>query len=77
MEWIKLNWLWEHMNMIRSSQAYISINSCTELNNKTQFVPVSIVKKLGWFLCYPCGKVVLTFGYGEYWKFKITSGLQI
>ena len=66
----------EHMKIIRSSQASISINYCTELS-KTQFFPVSIVKKLGGFYCYPCGTVVLTFGYSKYWKFKITCSLQI
>ena len=44
MECIELNRLCKHMGKVRSSQASISINSCTELS-KTQFFPVNIVKE--------------------------------
>ena len=36
MESIEINWLCKHSKKVRSSQAYISVNSCTELI-KTQF----------------------------------------
>ena len=36
MEYIEINWLLKYMNKVRSSQAYISIDSCTELS-KNQF----------------------------------------
>ena len=41
MEFIEFN-LCKHRKKVRSSQVFISINSCTELR-KTQFYPVSIV----------------------------------
>ena len=40
-EYITINWLGKHTKKVRSSQAYISINSCTELR-KTVF-HVSII----------------------------------
>ena len=36
MEYIEINWLRKYMNKVRSSQAYISVDSCTELS-KEQF----------------------------------------
>ena len=42
MECIELNSFCEHMQKVRSSQASITVNSCTELS-KTQYFSVSIV----------------------------------
>ena len=43
MEFIEIDWFCKHRKKVRSSQASISINSCTELS-KTQLFLVSIVK---------------------------------
>ena len=42
MEYIEFNWLRKHTKKARSSQASISINSCTE-SSKTQFFLEGIV----------------------------------
>ena len=42
MEYIEINWLRKYMNKVRSSQAYISIDSCTELSKTV--LPTSTVK---------------------------------
>ena len=44
MECVELNWLCKHIKKVKSIQASISINSCTEMSRK-QSVPVSIFKK--------------------------------
>ena len=54
-ECIEINWMCEHRKKVISSQASVSINSCTELSN-TVF-PVSIVKMIKfWFdvICLTC-----------------------
>ena len=40
MEYIEINWLLKYMNKVRSSQAYISIDSCTELSKKQFYLRV-------------------------------------
>ena len=45
MECIELNGSCKHMQKLRSSQASISTNSCSEWN-KAQFFPVSIDKPI-------------------------------
>ena len=49
MECTEINWLYKHKKKVKSSQAPILINSCTELS-KTQLFPIVYKKTDDWII---------------------------